>query len=576
MKVIVGVLLVAGVALACTNFLVTPGASVDNSSMIAYAADSAALYGALYHNAHSTYENGTMLDIYEWDTGRYLGQIEQVAETYNTVGNTNEYGLAIGETTFGGLEALAAQDKAIMDYGSLIYITLQRAKTAREAIKVMTDLVAKYGYASEGESFSIADKNEVWVLEMIGKGNFELGAVWVARRVPDGHVTSHANQARITTFPRNDEENCVFSKDVVSFAKAHGFYPKDAKEENFSFSDVYNPVGFEGARLCELRVWSFFRRVVGAKELDPYTEYVRGKDLKNRMPWSFVPSKKLAPKDLMELLRDHYEDTVFDFTQDVGAGAFNLPYRWRPMTFDVDNKTYTNERSTGTQQTAFVFVAQLRKNMPDFLTAKNWFSVDDTGCAIYAPMYGSNTEIPEALLDKDHGAIMNFTLKSSFWVFNLVANLAYTRWRIIYPEVYGMITKIQNRFINESAVQEKAAKDLYDAGKVDEAVSYLSNYSRDAAQSLHDTWLDFWEYLVPRYLDGNVKTYVPGKQNPDVEWPGYGDAWYKRIVEETGDKYLIPDETSSSAHSSGASSPASRAVPGLPSLRRLLSFIHLW
>jgi len=565
--------LFAGVALACTNFLVTPGASVDNSSIIAYAADSAALFGALYHHPHAHWDNGTMLDVYDWDTGKYLGQIEQVSETYNTIGNTNEYGLAIGETTFGGLEKLATQDAAKVDYGSLIYITLQRAKTAREAIKVMTDLVAKYGYASEGESFSIADKNEVWVLEMIGKGNFELGAVWVGRRVPDGHVTAHANQARITTFPRDDPDNYVFSEDVVSFAKAHGFYPKDAKEEDFSFSDVYNPVGFEGARMCEIRAWSFFRKVVGAEELDKYTDYVRGTNLKNRMPWSFVPAKKLTPQDLMERLRDHFEDTPFEFDQDVGAGAFNLPYRWRPMTYKVNGKEYLNERSTSTQQTAFVFVANLRKNMPDFLTCKNWFGVDDAGCSVYAPLYGSNTEVADCLEDKNHGDILTFNITSSFWVFNLVNNFAYTRWRIIYPDILAMINKTQTQFFNESDAVDKAAKDLYDAGKVDEAVAYLTNYSVNAAQYVHDAWLELYEYLIPRYIDGCVKTYQPGRLDPGVKTPGYGDAWYRRIIDETGDKYRLPTaQPTPSPTPTPASSPASRAVPGLPSLRRLLSF----
>jgi len=567
MKVIIGVLLAAGVALACTNFLVTPGASVDNSSMIAYAADSAQLYGALYHNDHATYPPGTKMDVYDWDSGKYLGKIDQANETYNTVGNTNEYGVAIGETTFGGLEDLAAQDKAIVDYGSLIYIALQRSKTAREAIQVMTDLVAKYGYASEGESFSIADKNEVWVLEMIGKGNFELGAVWVACRVPDGHVTAHANQARITTFPFNDPEKCVFSSDVVTFAQAHGYYPKDAKKEDFSFSDVYNPVGFEGARMCEMRAWSFFRSVVGAEELDKYKDYVHGTNLKNRMPWSFKPAKKLTPEDLMTLLRDHLEGTDFDFSQDVGAGAFNLPYRWRPMTFEVNNKTYCNERSTATQQTAFVFVAQLRQNMPDFMTAKNWFGVDDAACTVYAPMFGGITKVPDSLDDKNND-IMDVKLTSMFWVFNLVSNFAYTRWRLIYPEVFDLINKTQARFVSESEVQEKAAKALYDAGKTDEAIEYLTNYSLSAAKDLHATWLDLFEYLVPRFLDGNLKTYIPGQQNPRVDTPGYGDAWYKRIVDETGDKYLVPED-----HSNPYSSAASRAIPGLPSLRHLLSFL---
>jgi len=570
MKVIISVLLIAGVALACTNFLVTPGASVGNSSIIAYSADSAELYGALYHVPHATHQPGEKLNITEWITDKYLGQIDQVAETYGTIGNTNEYGLIIGETTFGGLDALGSQKAAIMDYGSLIYITLQRAKTAREAIKVMTDLVAQYGYASSGESFSIADKNEVWVLEMIGKADFELGAVWVARRVPDGHVTSHANQARITKIDYNDPENYMYSKDVYTFAVDHGFY-KGTKED-FSFSDTYNPVGFEGARLCEMRVWSFFRSVVGADQLDKYKDYVRGKDLKNRMPWSFLPSKKLDARDIMTLLRDHLEGTAFEFSQDVGAGPFNLPYRWRPMTFTVKGQEYTNERSTATQQTGFVFVAEARKNMPDFMTVKDWFGVDDTACAIYAPMYGGITAIPDSLSLTGHGDINNFDLSSMFWVFNVVANFAYTRWRHAYPEMLDMMNKIQDGFFEESAKVEKTVKGLYDDGKTEEAIETLTNYSVQAGDNLHATWLDFFEYLFPHFLDGNNKTYVPGQQNPDVEWPGYGDAWYKRIVDETGDKYLIPEETKPSS-SSSITSPASRAVPGIPSLRRLLSFI---
>jgi len=564
-------LLFAGAALACTNFLVTPGASADGSAMICYAADSAALFGALYHEPHAKHENGTMIEVKDWDTGHFLGKIPQVEETYNTVGNTNEYGLAIGETTFGGLEDLAEQKGAIIDYGSLIYLTLQRAKNAREAIKVMTGLVADYGYASEGESFSIADKNEVWVLEMIGKGNYEKGAVWVARRVPDGHVTAHANQARITTFPRDDPDNCVFSEDVVSFAVAHGFYPKTARPEDFSFSDVYNPLTFTGARACELRVWSFFRSVVGANIMDKYTDYVAGKDLKNRMEWSYKPANKVAVTDLMRLLKDHFEGTQFEFTQDIGAGPFNLPYRWRPMDFVVDGKRYINERSTGTQQTGFVFVAQLRPNVPDFMTAKNWFGVDDTACTVFAPMFGSNTEIPFALARSGNGAIMDAQLTSSFWIFNLVANLAYTRWRIIYPEILDMANNLTAQYVEESAAAEKQAKEIYDAGDEEKAVAFLTNYSKTTAQDLHDVWQDFWEYLVPRFLDGNVKTFVPGKQNPDVDWPGYGEAWYKRIVDDTGDKYLIPDEPAPSP--SSQHSAACRVVPGLQLIRNLISLI---
>ena len=571
-KTALALLALACAGLACTNFIVTPGASTSGASTISYAADSAQLYGALYHKAHATHAPGTMMDIVDWDTGVYLGQIEQVEETYNTVGNTNEYGLAIGETTFGGLAELAQQDGAIMDYGSLIYVTLQRAKTAREAITVMTDLVAKYGYASSGESFTIADNKEVWVLEMIGKGNYERGAVWVARRVPDGHVTAHANQARITTFPHNDLENYRFSADVVSFAKEHGFYPKTASDADFSFSDVYAPLTFDGARLCEMRVWSFFRSVVGADELDQYADYASGWNLTHRMPWSFAPARKLSAADVMELMKDHLEGTRFDFTQDVGAGAYNLPYRWRPMDFESGGKRYTNERSTSTQQTGFVFVAELRPGLPEPLIAKNWFGVDDAACTVFAPMYGSNTEVPVALAEEGHGAIMNFTFDSSFWVFNLVANLAYTRWRIIYPEVQDFAKRLQAQYIVDSAEAEQRARTLWEAGQQDEAVQHLTKFSTTTAQSLHDVWLDFWEYLVPRHLDGDLKTYVPGEQNPNVETPGYGDAWYARIANETGSKYLIPDENDQSSSSHAAiAEPVVAAV-----LRTLVSFYQAW
>jgi len=576
MKVIAFVLLFVSIAFACTNFIVTPGASQDGSSIVSYSADSASLYGCLCHNASAHYPNGTMMEIYEWITGKFLGKIPQAEETYNTIGNTNEFGVVIGETTFGGLSELDSQPNAILDYGNLIYIALQRAKTARKAIEVMTDLVSKYGYASSGESFSIADNKEVWVMEMIGKGKFERGAVWVARRVPDGHVTAHANQARITTFPLNDTENCVYAPDVIKFAKDHGYYPKSSPDDKFSFSDVYNPVDFTGARACELRVWSFFRRVVGAEVMDKYTDYVQGINLKNRMEWSYAPKMKLNASDIMTLMKDHYEDTKFDFTQDVGAGPFNLPYRWRPMSFVVNNKTYINERSTGTQQTGWVFVAECRKNVPDFMVSKFWFGVDDTACTVYSPYYGSNTDVPTALALEGNGDLMDAKLTSSFWVFNLVANLAYTRWRIIYPEIADLQSKLENQYFNESAEAEKKALELYKNNKTEEAVAFLSNYSKTTGQGLHDAWLDFWEYLVPRFLDGNVKTYIPGEQNPNVTWPGYGDAWYERIVNDTGDRYLVPEEPTSSSHQSSSphqSSAASRAIPGLPSLRKLLSFI---
>jgi len=530
--------LVIGTSVACTNFLVTPGASEDGSSMISYAADSHALYGGLYHNVATTYPPGTMLKVYDWDSGVYLGEIPQANHTYNVVGNTNEHGLAIGETTYGGVDILQHQSKAKIDYGSLIYISLQRCKTAREAIGLITNLVSAYGYYSQGESFSIADPKEVWVLEMIGKGEYELGAVWVARRVPDGHVTAHANQARITTFPRDDLENCMYSDDVVSFAKAHGLYPQDGSEEDFSFSDVYAPLSFESVNGCEMRVWSFFRSVVGAQELDKYKDYVSGKNYKNRMPWSYVPAKKLNHRRMMELMKDHYEGTDFEFSSDVGAGPFHAPYRWRPMDFTVGKHSYTNARSTSTQQTAWVFVAQLRPYMPDPFKTLNWFGVDDAACTVFMPMYGAMNKVPNSLVLGGKAKIMTFSEDSAFWIFNLISQMAYDRWDLIYPEILNKSTKFQDDF-DESVDQiDEDIKELCSVGNLTEAINEATSYSVGVADNVFAKWKEFWLYLVARYLDGCRKTFIPGQQNPRVEFPGYGQGWYERIVKETGDKYL--------------------------------------
>jgi len=534
--------LVAGTAVACTNFLVTPGASATGHSMISYAADSHALYGGLYHNPATDYPEGTMLNISDWDTGVYLGQIPQANHTYNVIGNTNEHGLAIGETTYGGVEILSHQSKAIVDYGSLIYLALQRCKTAREAITTMTNLVELYGYYSEGESFSIADPQEVWVLEMIGKGEYELGAVWVARRVPDGHVTAHANQARITTFPRDDPDNCVYSEDVVSFAKAHGLYPQDAKDEDFSFSDVYNPVTFEGARGCELRVWSFFRTVGNAADFDKYEDYVSGKNLKNRMPWSFAPKEKVTRRKMMQAMKDHYEKTDFEFDTDVGAGPYHAPYRWRPMDFKVGDHTYTNERSTSTQQTAWVFVAELRSDMPFPFQSLNWFGVDDAACTVFMPMYSAMTKVPDSLVLGGKAKIMNFSIDSAFWVFNLVAHIAYDRWDNVYPEILNKSNEFEDQFDKSFAETDKKLVKLVSQGQLPQAIEYATNYSVNIGDTVFSEWRKFWEYLVARHLDGTTKTSVPDQPKPDVDFPGYGQAWYDRIVKETGDKYLVyPD-----------------------------------
>ncbi|MDE7134420.1 MAG: C69 family dipeptidase, partial [Rikenellaceae bacterium] len=392
---ITAMLLPASFADACTNIIVTKGASKDGSVMVTYSADSHVLYGELYRTPAANHAPGTMLKIYEWDTGRYMGQIAQVPHTYSTIGNMNEHQLIITETTFGGLPQLRDKD-GIMDYGSLIYITLQRAKTAREAIKVMTDLVAEYGYGSSGESFSIADKNEAWILELIGKGskvvdgvNVNKGAVWVAIRIPDGYISSHANQARIRQFPLNDPENCIYSPDVISFAKSQKLYK--GKDENFSFADTYNPLDFSGMRGCEARVWSAFNRF--ADGMDQYIEYAMGHNTEKRMPLYVKPKEKVSVKELADMMRDHYEDTPMDMRYDIGAGGHHLPYRWRPMTFKHEGVEYVNERAIATQQTGFWLLGQARSWLPDEVGGILWFGVDDAATSCLTPIYTSSLDV---------------------------------------------------------------------------------------------------------------------------------------------------------------------------------------
>lgn len=395
---------------ACTNFIITRGASSDGSVMVSYAADSHQLYGALYKTFAGRYKPGTMLPVYDWDSGRYLGEIPQAAQTYATIGNMNEHSLIIAESTYGGREELADSTGRI-DYGSLIYITLQRAKTAREAIRIIVDLANTYGYASSGESFSIADQNEAWIMELIGKGceldaegnNTRKGIVWVARRIPDGYVSAHANQSRITTFPLDDPENCLYAPDVISFAREKGYF--NGPDEEFSFCDAYAPADFGTVRGCDARVWAFFRTV--ADDMDQYTDYAMGYNMSNRMPLWVKPRTKVDPKTVFDAMRDHYEGTPMDMTQDIGAGGHALPYRWRPMDFEVDGVTYLNERAVATQQTGFWFVAQARPWLPDDMGIL-WFGVDDAATSCLTPIYCSATEVPECFRE-GNGTMLKYS-----------------------------------------------------------------------------------------------------------------------------------------------------------------------
>jgi len=547
---------------ACTNYLITKGASVDGSTMISYAADSHVLYGELYHWQAATWPEGSMLDIYEWDTGKFLGKIKQAKQTYNVVGNMNEFQVAIGETTYGGRSELASQTGSIMDYGSLIYIALQRSKTAREAIKVIADLMDEYGYASSGESFSVADKKEVWIFEIIGKGEGEKGAVWVAMRIPDGYVSGHANHARITTFEYqnenkwNDPNAMIFNaKDVVSFAKRKNFYKGEDKD--FNFSEVYAPVDFSGARFCEIRVWSMFNKV--ADGMDKYWDYAKGMVVNpkphkegepyvkenfasNRMPLWVKSKAKVSVHDMMMFMRDHLEGTELDMSLDAGAGPFSVPYRWRPMTYEVDGIAYCNERATATQQTGFSFISQSRSWLPDEIGGIIWFGVDDAASSVYIPMYTSITSIPETFA-AGNGAMMEWSDNSAFWAFNQVSNLGYTRYKDIHPEVADAQLAYEMEFIKNTPAIDAGALELYKTDK-NAAVAFLTNYSVNQGDRVTYGWKKLYQYLFMKYMDGNIKTerpVPPGYKyyTPKVEQPGYSKDFYKQIMEETGDKLKV-------------------------------------
>ncbi|MBW1806993.1 MAG: C69 family dipeptidase [Deltaproteobacteria bacterium] len=511
--------------LACTNFLVSKGASADSSTMITYAADSHVLYGELYYTPAMTHAPGKMLTIYEWDTGKRLGQIPEVPRTYSVVGNINEYQVAIGETTWGGRKELK-DPKAIMDYGSLMYIALQRAQTAREAILIMGDLVAKYGYYSSGESLSISDSLEVWIMDIISKGPDDKGAVWVARRVPDGYVTAHANQARINKFPLNNKKNTLYAKDVISFARKKGYFK--GKDKDFSFAAAYAPMDFTGLRICEARVWSFFRRIAPSLKLSP--DYAMGVEGAKPMPLWIKPDKKLSVHDVIELMRDHFEDSPMDLTKGVGAGPYNLPYRWRPLIWEMDGKKYFNERSTSTQQTGFSFVTQSRSWMPNPIGGILWFSVDDTFSTVYVPMYCGIRKIskPYAV---GTGDFNTFTWDSAFWVFNFVSNWAYTRYVDIIKDIQVVQRELEGGFFARQPEIEKAAMNLYKTAP-ELARDYLGNYSAKQGEMVTDRFRKLGLELLVKYLDGNVRDEL-GK----VTHPGYPKHWYKRIIKNRGKHY---------------------------------------
>ena len=536
---------------ACTNFLVTKGASKDGSVMITYSADSHVLYGELYFWPAKNWPTGTMVDIYEWDTGKYLGKIPQKAHTYSVVGNMNEHQVSIGETTFGGRPELA-DSTGIVDYGTLIYFTLQRAKSAREAILTFSQLVTDYGYASSGESFSIGDANEAWILELVGKGQGKKGAVWVARRIPDGYISGHANHPRITTFPLadgiksittkqldkiyNPEVETIYAYDVIDVARSYKWF--EGQDKDFSFSDTYAPLDFSGARFCEARVWSGFNMVNSS--MGQYLDYAMGENLKNRMPLWIKPDNKLGPKDVMGMMRNYYQGTPMDMTKDVGAGPYGSTVRWRPMEWKVDGVTYIHERAISTQQTGFSFVAQSRSWLPDPVGGIIWFGVDDTYYTVYSPMYCGITKVPETFA-VGNGDIMTFSDNSAFWIFNQVTNFAYTRTRLLIGDLQKKQSELENGYMAETVNIDKSAEALYKKSPA-EAVKYLTDYSIKSGNNTVKQWKKLYQFLFVKYVDGNVKevqTVPKGYKYmvPKLSQPGYGDEWNRIIVKNTGDKF---------------------------------------
>ena len=570
-SVVINSILGFSAAFACTNFIVTKGASTDHSVMITYNADSHTRYGAIAFYPSADHKAGEMCEVYHYENGKLLGRIPEVSHTYSVVQFMNEYQVAIGETTWGGLDSLSRQPGAILDYGSLMKIALQRSKSAREAIKVMTDLVTQYGYATSGESFSISDANEAWIMEMIGKGKYEKGAVWVARLIPDGCVSGHANHARITTFPFqkannwNDMKQTVYhSADVVSFAKKYGFYK--GNDDSFSFSDVFNPLDFGGARFCEARVWSLFRKInQGIRDNDDYTRYAQGQFsrntvlldgsknpngfVSNRMPLWVKPDAPVTREQVMAAMRDHYEDTPLDMRNDPGAGPFKSPYRWRPMEFEVDSIMYLNERAVATQQTGYSFVAQSRAWLPDPIGGIFWFGVDDADGCVYAPLYCGISDIPKSYAI-GNGSMITWSETSAYWTFSMVNNWAYSRYNLIHPEIEQYQKQLEHMFSSEINIIDKQASETFKQNPA-KARDFITEYSVTTADKLVNDWKVFFQYLFMKYMDGNVKNSEGhklldngnGKNIPkSPSQPGYGKEWERIMIQGTGDRLKVTKE----------------------------------
>lgn len=526
---------------ACTNLIVGKKASANGSVIVSYSADSYGMFGFLCHYPAAQHPAGAMRSIYDWDSGKYLGQIKEAKQTYNVIGNMNEFQVTIGETTFGGRPELV-DTTGVMDYGSLIYVALQRSRTAKEAIKVMTDLVKEYGYYSSGESFSIADPNEVWIMEMIGKGPGMKGAVWVAVRIPDDCIAAHANQSRIHKFNMNDKDNCLYSPDVISFAREKGYF--NGANKDFSFADAYCPLDFSGLRACEARVWSYYNMFSKATG-QAYLSYVQGES-SEPMPLYVKPDRKISVRDIQQAMRDHYEGTPLDITKDMGAGPFNMPYRLSPLTFKVDDTEYFNERPISTQQSAFTFVAQMRASMPDAIGGVLWFGLDDANMTVFTPVYCNTDRVPNVYAE-GNGDCVTFSWDSAFWIYNWVADMIRPRYSLMIEDMRNVQNGLENTFEQAQSGVETAAMKLYNEDP-EKAKEFLTNYTHMTAQSAVDSWKKLGEFLIVRYNDGAMKKMKDGKlMRPEtgntapLVRPGYPEEFLRELVKATGDRYKVKE-----------------------------------
>lgn len=530
-------LLASSGAFACSNLIVGKKASVDGSVMVSYNADDYGMFGHLCHYPAGTHPKGTMRQIYDWDSGVYHGEIEEAPVTYNVIGNINEFQLSIGETTYGGREEMV-DSTGILDYGSLIYVTLQRAKTAREAISVMTSLVEKYGYNSEGETFSICDPNEAWIMEMQGTGAGSKGVVWVAMRIPDDAICAHANQSRIGKFNMKDKRNVLYSKNVISYARKMGWF--NGKDSEFSWKNTYAFPDFSGRRFCDARVWSFFNHY--ADDFDRYLPWALGKDKDAEdMPLWIVPNRKLSVADVENGMRDHYEGTALALdTTSIGGGIYEMPYRPTPLTFTVDGKQYFNERPISTQQTAFTFVSQLRSWLPREIGGVLWFGNDDANMVAYTPVYCGNTVQPACYNTKGADAV-TFSSDNAFWLCNMVSNMVYPRYSQLFPELKAVRDSLETSYFANQTSIEKQAADLYKTDKAS-ALKLLNNYSNTKADEMLVSWKRLATRIIVKYNDMAVKKEKDGKLLQSVTCPGYPASFGRKLVKETGDWYAVPVE----------------------------------